>query len=119
MQSHLNETNLHRDNEGIRMIFCTVPDEATAKIITTSLLTQKLVACVTLLPKATSFYCWKDKLEQQTEIQMLIKTHMTLQEKVFSQIKIHHPYEVPELLAIAVSDGDTNYLSWLNESLIH
>ena len=104
-------------NEGIRIILCTVPDEATAQFITKKLISEKLAACITLLPKTISFYYWQGKLEQQTEIQMLIKTHVTLQEKVFSQIKTHHPYQIPKLLAIAVSDGAPNYLSWLNESL--
>ncbi|MFS1563257.1 MAG: divalent cation tolerance protein CutA [Candidatus Arsenophonus phytopathogenicus] len=111
MQQHLNEATSDRNNEGIRIILCTAPDEATAKNITKQLLAEKLAACVTILPKAISFYCGQDELEQQTEIQMFIKTHVTLQEKVFSHIKTHHPYQVPELLAIAVTDGDSNYLS--------
>ncbi len=117
MQQHLNEATSHLNNEGIRIILCTAPDEETAKNITKQLLAKKLAACITLLPKAISFYYWQDELEQQTEIQMLIKTHVTLQEKVFSHIKTHHPYQVPELLAITVTDGDNNYLSWLKKSL--
>ncbi|HGJ5898545.1 divalent cation tolerance protein CutA [Arsenophonus apicola] len=117
MQQHLNETISHHNNEDIRIVLCTTPDEATAKIIAKQLVVKKLAACVTLLPQAISFYRWQDELEQQTEVQMLIKTHITLQDKVFSHIKTHHPYQVPELLVIAVTDGDINYLAWLKKSL--
>ncbi|MFS1539067.1 MAG: divalent cation tolerance protein CutA [Candidatus Phlomobacter fragariae] len=117
MQQNLNKANSHRNSEDVRIVLCTIPDKATAKIITKQLLAKKLAACVTLLPKAISFYYWQGKLEQQTEMQMLIKTHVTLQEKVFLHIKTHHPYQVPELFAIAVTGGDINYLSWLKESL--
>ena len=37
------------------------------------MLAEKLAACVTLLPGATSLYYWEGKLEQEYEVQMILK----------------------------------------------
>lgn len=55
------------------VILCTAPDEACAQQLAHSLLEARLAACVLLLPGARSLYYWDGKLEQQSEVQMLIK----------------------------------------------
>lgn len=78
---------------------------------------RKLAACVTLLPGATSLYYWEGKLEQEYEVQMLLKTNLTNQQALLNCLKSHHPYQTPELLVLPVVHGDNDYLSWLNASL--
>jgi len=80
------------------VVLCTAPDEASAQDLAAKVLAEKLAACVTLLPGATSLYYWEGKLEQEYEVQMLLKTN-------------------PELLVLPVVHGDNDYLSWLNASL--
>lgn len=105
------------DDPGLCIILCTAPDDAYARAIAQRLLAGKLAACVTLLPGATSLYYWQGTLKQQTEVQLLIKSHMALRQAVFAQIKAHHPYQIPELLVLPITGGDPDYLSWLNDSL--
>ncbi len=100
------------------VILCTAPDEASAHDLAARLLDKKLAACVTMLPGALSMYCWEGKLEQQHEIQMLIKSHVRHQQALMTLIKSHHPYHTPELLVLPVLGGDPDYLSWLNASLV-
>ncbi|MBT9431812.1 divalent cation tolerance protein CutA [Candidatus Sodalis endolongispinus] len=109
--------HLQPEKPGWCLILCTAPDDACACVIARRLLAGKLAACVTLLPGATSFYHWQGALEQQAEVQLLIKSHATLQQTVFAQIKAHHPYQTPELLVLPVTGGDPDYLSWLNDAL--
>ncbi|QTF10094.1 divalent cation tolerance protein CutA [Brenneria izadpanahii] len=99
------------------VILCTAPDESCAQRLAASLLEAKLAACVTLLPGARSFYHWEGKLEQQSEIQMLIKSDASHQQTLLTHLKQHHPYQTPELLALPVLNGDNDYLTWLNASL--
>ncbi|WP_084790226.1 divalent cation tolerance protein CutA [Candidatus Sodalis sp. SoCistrobi] len=108
---------LQPENPGWCLILCTAPDDACARDIARRLLAGKLAACVTLLPGATSLYFWQGALEQQAEVQLLIKSHAPLQQAVFAQIKAHHPYQTPELLVLPVIGGDPDYLSWLNDAL--
>ena len=99
------------------VVLCTAPDEATAQDLAAKALAEKFAACVTLLPGATSLYYWEGKLEQEYEVQLLLKTNVSHLEDLFACLKAHHPYQTPELLALPVSHGDHDYLSWLNASL--
>lgn len=99
------------------VILCTAPDEATAQELAAKVLGEKLAACVTLLPGATSLYYWEGKLEQEYEVQMVLKSDTSRQEPLLRCLKNLHPYQTPELLVLPVLHGDSDYLSWLNASL--
>ncbi len=99
------------------VILCTAPDEATAQELAALVLAEKLAACVTLLPGATSLYYWEGKMEQEYEVQMLLKSDIAHQEALLACLKAHHPYQTPELLVLPVTHGDSEYLSWLYASL--
>ena len=99
------------------VILCTAPDEATAQELAALVLAEKLAACVTLLPGATSLYYWEGKMEQEYEVQMLLKSDIEHQEALLACLKSHHPYPTPELLVLPVTHGDSEYLSWLYASL--
>ncbi|GAL56960.1 divalent-cation tolerance protein CutA [Pseudescherichia vulneris NBRC 102420] len=99
------------------VVLCTAPDEATAQDLAAKVLADKLAACVTILPGATSLYYWEGKLEQEYEVQMLLKSTPAHQEALLACLKSHHPYQTPELLVLPVAYGDNDYLSWLNASL--
>ncbi|ELE9691218.1 MULTISPECIES: divalent cation tolerance protein CutA [Enterobacter] len=99
------------------VVLCTAPDEASAQDLAAKVLAEKWAACVTLLPGATSLYYWEGKLEQEYEVQMLLKTNRANQQALLDCLKSHHPYQTPELLALPVLHGDNDYLTWLNASL--
>lgn len=99
------------------VILCTAPDEAWARQLAAQALEANLAACVTLLPGATSLYVWQGKLEQASEVQLLLKSDTTHQQALMDLLKREHPYDVPELLALPVQHGDSEYLSWLHASL--
>ncbi|MDF7659814.1 divalent cation tolerance protein CutA [Erwiniaceae bacterium L1_54_6] len=99
------------------VVLCTAPNQAIAEQLAASALAAKLAACVTLLPGATSFYVWEGKLEQASEVQMLLKCDTQHQQALMDLLKAAHPYDVPELLALPVQHGDSEYLSWLHASL--
>ena len=85
------------------VVLCTAPDEASAQDLAAKVLAEKLAACVTLLPGATSLYYWEGKLEQEYEVQMLLKTNLTNQQALLDCLKSHHPYQTPELLVLPVA----------------
>jgi len=99
------------------VVLCTAPDEATAQDLAAKVLGDQLAACVTILPGASSLYYWEGKLEQEYEVQMVLKTSPAHQQALLDSLKAHHPYQTPELLVLPVIHGDSDYLSWLNASL--
>lgn len=94
-------------------IFCTCPDEDTAARLARALVEQSLAACVNIVPVVRSIYAWEGKVEDQREALMLIKTsadHFFLIEHWMGE---HHPYDVPELLAVRNEHVSEEYLKWL------
>ncbi|TKI08494.1 divalent cation tolerance protein CutA [Martelella alba] len=103
--------------QGYLVVLCTAPDQPTAQTLAEQVLAEKLAACVTLLPGATSYYRWEGRLERQAEVQMVIKSHADRQAALIHWLKQHHPYQTPEILALPVQNGDADYLSWLDAAL--
>ncbi len=98
------------------VVLCTCPDPALAQRLAEQIIGERLAACVNLLPEMGSLYIWNEQIEQSREVQLLIKTRAALFEPLRAFIRRHHPYEVPEILALPVQQGDADYLGWLTKS---
>ena len=85
----------------IELILCNCPDLQVAERITQHLLQRKLAACVNVLPAVQSHYVWQGKLEHSTEIPLLIKARKEDFIEIEQAICKLHPYQVPEIIAIA------------------
>jgi periplasmic divalent cation tolerance protein len=81
------------------------------------LVEERLAACVTVVPRARSFYRWKGAVEAADECLMAIKSSRGLFAELGAALGKAHSYELPEALAIPVLDGSANYLNWLGENL--
>ncbi|AHE50986.1 divalent-cation tolerance protein CutA [Aeromonas hydrophila 4AK4] len=97
------------------LVLCTCPDEASADLLCEQLLNQRLAACINQLPGLTSVYRWQGKMERAREIQLIIKSRQQLFAELERCILAHHPYQVPEILAIPASLGHQAYLDWLTQ----
>ena len=84
-----------------------------------ALIEKRLAACVNVLPGVRSVYRWKDVIEDEEEVLLLIKTSRPLMEELRGEIERLHSYEVPEVIALAVVDGSGRYLAWMNRELAH
>jgi periplasmic divalent cation tolerance protein len=78
---------------------------------------QQLAACVNILPKMHSIYQWDGEVHSESEYLLIIKTLKPINKKTFKGIKQLHPYEVPEIVSIDISDGDIDYLKWIENSV--
>ena len=95
------------------IVFCTFSSNEEAKKIAPVLVTKKLAACCTILPRVTSYYSWESKLEENEETLMIIKTSLKNYEQLEKQIKMLHSYSVPEILSVKIEKGSKAYLDWL------
>ncbi len=101
---------------GFLLVLCNTPDKEIAHKLAKILLAEKLCACVNILPQVESLYFWDNKLEETTEVSMLIKTTKDCYPELEKAIKENHPYDVPEIIALDIADGLPEYLSWINQS---
>jgi periplasmic divalent cation tolerance protein len=100
-----------------QIVLCTVPDEAAAKQIASTLVAEQLAACVNIVPGITSVYRWKGAIETAAELLLIIKTTMTVYTRLQDRIRALHPYELPEVIAISLDQGLPDYLAWIRTSL--
>jgi periplasmic divalent cation tolerance protein len=106
-----------RANFKALVFFTTFSNSASAKKFALTVLDLKLAACINVLPKMTSFYVWKNKRVEDSEVLVIGKTSAQAFEKLKSQIKNIHPYEIPELISLEIKDGLPAYLHWIFSSL--
>jgi periplasmic divalent cation tolerance protein len=99
------------------VVLSTVPDDESAERIARTLVDEKLVACVNLLPPMTSIYRWKGTVEKDTERQLVMKTTQAQVGPLKKRLRELHSYELPEFLVLGVAAGDPDYLSWVTSSL--
>ena len=97
----------------IVILLTTVQEEERAEVIARALVTERLAACVNVLPPMISFYRWKGAVERDAERQLVVKTTGDRVAAVQSRIRELHPYELPELLVLPVADGGADYLDWV------
>lgn len=99
------------------IVFSTVPDRETGLKIADQLVENKLAACVSLLPGVVSTYVWQGKLQHDDECLLMIKTLAADYKALETALKDQHPYELPEIIAVTLSDGLPEYLNWIIDSL--
>jgi periplasmic divalent cation tolerance protein len=79
---------------------------------------QRLAACANMLTAPVrSTYRWKGKVEQATEVLLLIKTSQYKLVALQALVKALHSYEVPEFIALPIASGSAAYLAWIEDSL--
>jgi len=104
-------------NASCQLILCTCPNSAIAEQLASLLVEQRLAACINIVPGLTSIYRWQGKIEKDTEVLLLIKTTQDRYAGVESAIQQHHPYELPEIIAVTVDEGSPDYLRWITSSM--
>lgn len=97
------------------IVYCTCPDEATGASIAQALVERRLAACVSVAGPLRSIYRWQSAVESAREFLLIIKTTTNRYGELERAILALHPYELPEVLAVPVSDGLPAYLRWVEE----
>ena len=96
-----------------RIVFCTCPDADTASRLARTLVDERLAACVNVIGGVVSTYRWQDAVQIDDEVLLVIKTTAERLAAMQARLTALHPYAVPEILAIAPSEGAAPYLAWL------
>lgn len=102
----------------LSLCFITTPSKAVAKQLATMLVQEhRAAACVNILPSVTSVYEWDGALCEDEECLMLVKTQTCCVPQVTSLVKQHHPYDCPEVIAVALQEGmgSADYLEWVRK----
>ena len=100
------------------LVLCSFSDIAEAKVCAQELVKQNLAGCLNLITGMTSFYQWEGELREDAECLLVIKTTQANYEAVELFLKANHSYDTPEIIAVPIVKGSTDYLNWLNDAII-
>ncbi|MDH7506399.1 MAG: divalent-cation tolerance protein CutA [Candidatus Thermoplasmatota archaeon] len=100
------------------VVYSTIDDINQAKKISKTLVEEKLVACVNIIPNIHSIYRWKGRIEVSNECVIIAKTKDDNTKKVIQKIKSLHTYDLPDIIVLPLIDGLKEYLEYIeNETL--
>ena len=97
----------------IILVLTNLPDRDSAQRVAQALIENRTAACVNILAECNSVYRWQGKIETAREIPLLIKSTRAAYPRLEATIRAHHPYELPEIIAVPVSAGFPGYLQWV------
>lgn len=97
----------------VRVVLVTVPDVDTGCALARRVVQEHLAACGNVIPGLTSVYLWDGELQEDSEALVLFKTTERALSDLKRRVMELHPYEVPEFLALPVTEGHAPYLRWL------
>lgn len=100
----------------ISLVTITVGSGDEALSIARTLVAERLVACVQIIPRIRSIYRWKGQVCDEEEHLLLMKTRSDLFPTLQNRIRELHSYEVPEIVSFSITDGLPEYLSWVIEN---
>ncbi len=102
--------------EEVLTVFTTWPDLETARTAARTLVEEKLAACGNIVPGVESVYRWEGKVETSAEVLVIFKTVIGRYQMLEARLRTLHPYAVPEVLALRITDGLPAYVRWVEQS---
>jgi periplasmic divalent cation tolerance protein len=104
-------------NEGTEIVvFITTSSEDEAVKIARSLVESRLAACVNISKDIRSIYSWQGNIEDDQEVLMVVKTRSKLFDALSIKVREVHSYDVPEIIALPIVKGSSDYLNWIKEA---
>lgn len=100
------------------VVFITTSSGQEAETIGKALIESRLAACVNIISAGVhSLFWWHGVIERQDEMLMLVKSRSDLLPSIIELVKRLHSYTVPEVIALPIVAGSSDYLTWMDESL--
>lgn len=98
---------------GISWVYMTFGSKGEARAIGKVLVEERLVACVNIFDGVTSIYMWEDEMREDPEVVMIAKTTTACLKAVIDRVKSMHSYDCPCVVALSLSDGNSEFLDWI------
>ena len=97
------------------LVVTNLPNREAAERLAERLVADHLAACVNILAACRSVYRWQGDVAREDEVPVFIKTTDERYPDLEMAIRAHHPYELPEIVAVRIERGLPEYLTWVAE----
>lgn len=95
-----------------------IDNKDNAEQLAHKILTERLAACVNIIPRVTSMYWWEGKIQKDEEYLLIIKTLSEYQHSLTQFVKSNHPYKCCEVIFLPIEAGNAAYLTWISENCL-
>ncbi len=99
------------------LFLVTISDLEEGRRIARTLVENKLAACVNIVQNILSIYEWKEKIEEDNEHLLIIKTTADKSDLIIKKINEIHSYDTPECIGFKIAKGSDKYLNWISDVL--
>jgi periplasmic divalent cation tolerance protein len=96
------------------LVVTTVGTEEEANLLAQELVERRHSCCVNILPVHRSVYRWQGKICTDSEFMLIIKGLESEYAAIEAAIKELHSYELPEILAFDIKQGEEGFLHWIH-----
>jgi periplasmic divalent cation tolerance protein len=97
------------------LVITTCSSQKEAETIADKVLRARLIACANIIPAVQSLFHWKGEISNEQEVVVLMKTQKKHLDELVEWIHTNHSYQVPEIIALPIVGGNTDYLNWVKE----
>jgi periplasmic divalent cation tolerance protein len=101
----------------ILSVTTTVGSLPAAQALAREILAGRLAACVQIDQGIMSLYCWQGELAQEPEVRLVIKTLPGCEAALQALFARHHPYELPQFLAVPMR-ASRAYGDWARAEIL-
>ncbi len=98
------------------VVLITAASRDEADRIAHRLIEDRLAACVNIVPQVRSLFVWEQKLSQEDEVLLVVKSRRARFQQLADTVKQLHSYRVPEIIALPILVGSSDYLRWVFDS---
>ena len=99
------------------LVFVTTGSAPEAECIAEALVSERLAACVNIVPQVDSVFRWEGRIDRAREVLLIIKTTRAAISALIPAVRRLHPYDVPEVIALPIVRGLPAYLAWVGKSV--
>ncbi|HKL52892.1 MAG TPA: divalent-cation tolerance protein CutA [Wenzhouxiangellaceae bacterium] len=111
-------SNDNSPDDSLILVHTTCADRDEAERLAGEMVENRLAACASVGQSIASIYPWEGKIERDTETPLTLKTTRARFGALREFLNERHSYDVPELLAVEVVDGNADYIQWVRDWVV-
>lgn len=96
-------------------VVITAPDDTWLAHFVESLVVQRLCASGHIAPVIRSIYRWHGEVHDTTEAHATLHTRAELVPAIIARTEHEHPYEVPCVISVPITEASPAYRAWIIE----
>ena len=106
---------MKRSVRKVLIVLVTASGQKEAETIGQAVVKEKLAACVNILSSVTSIFRWQGKVQKSREALLILKTTERRYRALERLIRAKHSYDVPEIIALKLERGLSQYTAWVEQ----